>query len=172
MSSFKLLSAVDVKGRTEKKGNLTYLSWAWAWAEACKVVDVKRVVYETENGINYHTDGKTAWVKVGVTIGEIEHIDYLPVMDFKNKSIPVANLTSMDVNKAIQRSTTKALALHGLGLNVYAGEDLPITPPLPTEQEVRHWIGDNGKTKDEVLNYVAGLGCDITNEFTEMVEAI
>ena len=171
MSSFKQLSAIDIKGRTEKKGNLTYLSWAWAWAEACKVADVRRTVYENANGLNYHTDGKTAWVKVGVEIAEIEHIDYLPVMDYKNKSIPVANLTSMDVNKAIQRSTTKALALHGLGLNIYAGEDLPITPTAPTEQEVRKWL-DSGKTKDEILNYVAGLGCDITNEFTEMVGAI
>jgi hypothetical protein len=171
MSKFKVLSSVDVKGRTEKKGNLTYLSWAWAWAEACKVADVTRKVYETEAGLNYHTDGKTAWVKVGVTIDSIEHIDYLPVMDFKNKSIQLSALTSMDVNKAIQRSTTKALALHGLGLNVYAGEDLPITPKLPTDGDIRSWLG-NGKTKDEVLNYVAGLGCDITTEFTDMVEAI
>jgi len=172
MSKFKMLSSIDVKGRTEKKGNLTYLSWAWAWAEACKVADVKRKVYETDSGINYHTDGKTAWVKVGVEIDGVEHIDYLPVMDFRNNSIPLGNITSMDVNKAIQRSTTKALALHGLGLNVYAGEDLPITPTIPTEKDVRNWIENNGKTKDEILNYVASLGCDITTEFTDMVEAI
>ena len=82
-------------------------------------------VYENANGWCYHTDGKTAWVKTGVTIEGIEHIEYLPVMDFKNRSIPLDSITSFDVNKAIQRSLTKAVARHGLGLYIYAGEDLP-----------------------------------------------
>ena len=60
-----------------------------------------------------------------MTVNGIEHIEYLPVMDFKNKSIPSDNITSFDVNKAIQRSLTKACARHGLGLYIYAGEDLP-----------------------------------------------
>ena len=129
---FNKLGAVDVSRITEKKGQQTYLSWAHAWAEACKVCDPVRKVYKAENGCIYHTDGKTCWVEVGVKIGDVEHVDYLPVMDFKNKSIPANNISSMDVNKAIQRSTTKALALHGLGLSVYAGEDLPIVPTLQT----------------------------------------
>ena len=123
---FDLLSKVNVNDKTEKKGNLTYLSWAWAWAEVKKMYpDVQRTVYENVNQCNYFTDGKSCWVKIGVTIGGLEHIDYLPVMDFKNKSILLDDVTSMDINKAIQRSTTKALALHGLGLYIYAGEDLP-----------------------------------------------
>lgn len=68
---------------------------------------------------------KTCWVKTGVTIGNLEHIEELPVMDYRNKSILLNNVTSFDVNKAIQRSLTKALARHGLGLYIYAGEDLP-----------------------------------------------
>ena len=75
--------------------------------------------------MNYHTDGRTCWVKTGVTINGLEHIEYLPVMDYANKSIPVERVTSFDVNKAIQRSLTKAVARHGLGLYIYAGEDLP-----------------------------------------------
>lgn len=79
--------------------------------------------------MNYFTDGKTCWVKTGVTVvteeTKIEHIEYLPIMDFKNKSIPADSVTSFDVNKAIQRSLTKAVARHGLGLYIYAGEDLP-----------------------------------------------
>jgi hypothetical protein len=123
---FDTLSSINVNDKTEKKGNLTYLSWAWAWAEVKKQYpDVQRKVYENVNQCNYFTDGKSCWVKVGVTINEIEHIDYLPVMDFRNKSILLDDVTSMDINKAIQRSTTKALALHGLGLYIYAGEDLP-----------------------------------------------
>lgn len=123
---FKLLNAINVNDKTEKKNGLTYLSWAWAWGEAKKAFpDANYTIYENEAGWNYHTDGKTAWVKTGVTINGIEHIEYLPVMDYKNKSIPLENVTSFDVNKAIQRSLTKAVARHGLGLYVYAGEDLP-----------------------------------------------
>ncbi len=120
------LNNINVNDKTEKKNNLTYLSWAWAWAEAKKKhPDTTYTIYENTNGLNYHTDGRTAWVKTGVTIGGIENIEYLPIMDFKNKSIPLEVVTSVDVNKAIQRSLTKALARHGLGLYIYAGEDLP-----------------------------------------------
>ena len=73
----------------------------------------------------YHTDGRTCWVKTGVTINGIEHIEYLPVMDYQNKSIPLEEVKSFNVNTAIQRSLTKACARHGLGLYIYAGEDLP-----------------------------------------------
>lgn len=123
---FNDLYAVNVNGHTEKKNGLTYLSWAWAWGEIKKRhPDATYTVYENADGWNYHTDGRTCWVKTGVTVNGIEHIEYLPVMDYKNKSIAVENVTSFDVNKAIQRSLTKACARHGLGLYIYAGEDLP-----------------------------------------------
>lgn len=123
---FDTLNKINVNEHTEKKNGLTYLSWAWAWAEVKKVYpNATYTVYEDANGLFYHTDGRTAWVKTGVTIEGLEYIEYLPVMDYKNKSISVENLTSFDVNKAIQRSLTKALARHGLGLYIYAGEDLP-----------------------------------------------
>lgn len=127
---FTTLSAVDCKDKIEKKNGLSYLSWAWAWSELKKrYPESTYTIYENADGLNYHTDGRTAWVKTGVTVKSgdksIEHIEYLPVMDFKNKSIPLESLTSFDVNKAIQRSLTKAVARHGLGLYIYAGEDLP-----------------------------------------------
>ena len=123
---FATLNAINVNGKTEKKNGLTYLSWAWAWGEVKKLFpDANYTIYENADGWNYHTDGKTCWVKTGVTVNGIEHIEYLPVMDFKNKSIPANAVTSFDVNKAIQRSLTKAVARHGLGLYIYAGEDLP-----------------------------------------------
>ena len=123
---FNDLYAVNVNGHTEKKNNLTYLSWAWAWGEIKKRhPDATYTVYENADGWNYHNDGRTCWVKTGVTVNGIEHIEYLPVMDYKNKSISIENVTSFDVNKAIQRSLTKACARHGLGLYIYAGEDLP-----------------------------------------------
>lgn len=123
---FNTLNGINVNGKTEQKNGLTYLSWAWAWGEVKKLFpDATYTIYENADGWCYHTDGKTCWVKTGVTVNGIEHIEYLPVMDFKNKSIPANAVTSFDVNKAIQRSLTKAVARHGLGLYIYAGEDLP-----------------------------------------------
>ena len=125
-SVFETLNIINVNDKTEKKNGLTYLSWAWAWGEAKKrYPEASYTIYENNESWNYFTDGKTCWVKTGVTIEGLEHIEYLPVMDYRNKSITVDNVTSFDVNKAIQRSLTKALARHGLGLYIYAGEDLP-----------------------------------------------
>lgn len=125
-SVFETLNAINCNEHTEKKNGLTYLSWAWAWQIVkSKYPDATYEVYENAEGWNYHTDGRTCWVKTGVTINGITHIEYLPVMDFRNASIPFEKVTSYDVNKAIQRSLTKACARHGLGLYIYAGEDLP-----------------------------------------------
>jgi len=124
--TYSTLSSINVNDKTEKKGNQTYLSWAYAWAEVKKhFPNVQRKVYEDPTGQNYFTDGKTCWVKVGVEIDGLEHIDYLPIMDMRNNAIPLERVTSFDVNKAIQRSATKAIAMHGLGLYIYAGEDMP-----------------------------------------------
>lgn len=123
---FKTLNDINVNDKTEQKNGLTYLSWAFSWGEVKKLYpDATYTIYENKDGWNYHTDGKTCWVKTGVTVNGIEHIEYLPVMDFKNRSISADAVTSFDVNKAIQRSLTKAVARHGLGLYIYAGEDLP-----------------------------------------------
>ena len=123
---FSKLNSINCNDKTEKKNGLTYLAWAYAWGEVKKLFpDATYTIYENAQGWFYHTDGNTCWVKTGVTINGIEHIEYLPVMDFKNRSIPVEQVTSFDVNKAIQRSLTKAVARHGLGLYIYAREDLP-----------------------------------------------
>ena len=141
---FNTLNSVDVGNHIEKKNGLSYLSWAWAWGELKKRFPMSfYTVYENEHGWPYFTDGRTCWVKTGVTVvqailsqdddgdfheesrEQIEHIEYLPIMDFRNNSIPADKVTSTDINKAIQRSLTKAIARHGLGLYIYAGEDLP-----------------------------------------------
>ena len=126
MSVFETLNSVNVNDRIEKKNGLSYLSWAWAWAEVKKAYPGSSyTIYESPQGCFYWTDGRTCWVKTGVTIEGLEHIEYLPVMDHRNNSIPLEKVTSTDVNRAIQRSITKACARHGLGLYIYAGEDLP-----------------------------------------------
>lgn len=138
---FKQLYDIDVSNKKKEKNGLNYLSWAAAWAEVKKkfpdatfkiyeeainiaeTIDEKEVTKEVSRP--WFDDGNTGWVKTGVTINEIEHIEELPIMDFKNKSIQAKNITSADANKAIQRSLTKACARHGLGLYIYEGEDLP-----------------------------------------------
>jgi hypothetical protein len=142
MNYFETLNAIDVNGFTEKKNGLTYLSWAHAWKELKKIYPKSYyTVYQNDLEWNYFTDNKTCWVKTGVTVVTndepalcIEHIEYLPVMDFRNKSIPFEQVTSFDVNKAIQRSLTKAVARHGMGLYIYAGEDLPDSSDQSVEE--------------------------------------
>ena len=137
---FVQLNNINVNEHTEKKNGLTYLSWAWAWAEVKKRhPDATYTIYEDMNGCFYHTDGKTCWVKTGVTVNGIEHIEYLPVMDFKNKSIPLEDVTSFDVNKTIQRSLTKACGRHGCGLYLYAGEDLPESEAEQRKPKAKSW---------------------------------
>lgn len=124
---FEKLNKVNVNEKTEKKGKFTYLSWAFAWGELKKVApDAKVTVYHNEHdNMPYFKSDAGVLVKVGVEVDGIEHISYLPLMDFKNKSIHCEDFDMMDVNKAIQRATVKAIGLHGLGLYIYAGEDLP-----------------------------------------------
>lgn len=148
-SVYETLSKINVNGHTEKKNGLTYLSWAWAWAEVKKnYPEANYTIYE-KDGMNYFTDGRTCWVKTGVTIEGLEHIEYLPVMDARNRSIPLEAVTSFDVNKAIQRSLTKAAARHGLGLYIYAGEDLP--------------DGEREQIDEALLRRCAELNIDLAN---------
>lgn len=128
-SVFETLNSINVSGKTEKKNGLTYLSWAYAWGEVKKLYpNATYKVYERDTQwgpVNYFTDGRTCWVKVGVTIEGLEHVEMLPIMDYRNRSIPLDKVTSYDTNKSIQRAVVKACARHGLGLYVYACEDLP-----------------------------------------------
>ena len=163
-NAFATLNAINVNGHVEKKNGLSYLSWAWAWQELKnRYPDSYYTIYENKDGLNYHTDGRTCWVKTGLTVvdGEgcsLEHIEYLPVMDNRNRSIELDKVTSFDVNKAIQRSLTKAAARHGLGLYIYAGEDLPEEEkqqaepqpkPQSRSQYLEAWCTERGMTLED-----------------------
>lgn len=157
----------ETKG--EGRNALTYLSWAWAWSEVKKVYPLSfYTIYEAENGCLYHTDGRTCWVKTGVTIVDgdfkLEHIEYLPVLNFQNRSISLNDVTSYDVNKAIQRSLTKACARHGLGLYIYAKEDLP-------EEEAANMV--TCQDVDKVIRaYCRGMSPEKKKEVAETIKSI
>lgn len=116
------LSQIDVSNHVEKKGNLSYLSWAWAWGVLMKHYPDTNYEFEMEK-----FDDGTVEVRVVVAITKddntVMRTMWLPVLDFKNKAIQ--NPNSFDINKSKMRCLTKCLAMFGLGHYIYAGEDLP-----------------------------------------------
>ena len=175
MSVEKLLQT-NVNEHVEKKNGLSYLSWAWAWAEALKADE--KASYKIELFEEYGADGRkrtvpylsingTAMVMVTVTMFDKPMTCQLPVMDYRNKAIPEPD--AFAVNTAIMRCMTKALSLHGLGLYIYAGEDLPeegdvarkgpapvVTPrggvgeDLP--QDIKEFLSDMAHSVTELVN--------------------
>lgn len=158
---FKELSKIDLSNQIKQKLGLNYLSWANAWKilkehfpnafytiykhktttnEQVVTNDngiTTTVVRSYEDEIPYFTDGKTCWVEVGVTIESFEEVEIFPIMDNRNNAVRVESVTLTAVNKAIQRAFVKACARHGLGLYIYAGEDLPDDDKtLPNVKEI------------------------------------
>ena len=151
-SAFDVLNAINVNEHTEVKDTgstkLTYLSWAWAWAEVKKKFPDATYEIIKFNGIPYVFDPLTGYmVYTTVTIQEITHEMWLPVMDSQNramkaepyevqtkyKTLTVPAATMFDINKTIMRCLTKNLAMFGLGLYIYAGEDIPEDTEYATE---------------------------------------
>jgi len=118
------LLKLNVNDHTEKKNGLTYLSWAWAWAEALKADPAASFNVHVFDGKAYMDVNGTGLVWVTVTMFEKPMTCMLPVMNHRNQPIPAPN--AFEVNTAIMRCMTKALALHGLGLYIYSGDDLPM----------------------------------------------
>ena len=149
--TFQKLNSINVNDKVKSKMNLNYLSWSYAWGELLNnypdafmtvytrsVETVETTVQEDKENtitktttskstqeIPYFSDGRSCFVKVGVTVSGVEYIEYYPIMGLKNDAIRASSVTMTDVNKALQRAFVKACARHGLGLYIYAGEDLP-----------------------------------------------
>ena len=129
---YETLREINVNEHTEKKGNLTYLSWVWALDQLYLHYPGAEVeVHKNPDGWPYWTDGRTCWVDVEVkiptgasTFMSRREFAY-PIMNYQNKSIPLDKVTSFDVNTSIQRAITRCIARFGLGFYIYAGEDLP-----------------------------------------------
>lgn len=135
----KELLSLDVNAFTEKKGQLPYLSWAWAWSEVLKYdeqADWEAVEYPAADGTLrpcMFLDDGTAMVKTKVTIKGKTRVCTLPVMDSRNNAIK--NPDARKISDAIMRCMTKAISMHGLALYIYAGEDLPQV--IETEEEAK-----------------------------------
>jgi hypothetical protein len=130
--AFSQLRTVDVNAYIEKKNNLSYLSWAWAVDQLLQRDPTATWDYRTSgDGVPYVLIGQTAMVFCTVHAFGVSRTAQLPVMDHRNKPIP--NPDSFQVNTAMQRCLAKAIALHGLGLYIYAGEDVPeeVKPEKP-----------------------------------------
>ena len=131
MSIFKTLNAIDVSSHVEKKGQFTYLSWAWAVAELRKASPTATWEVIKTDGLPFCKTDCGYFVEVAVTVDGITLSQIHPVLDNNNKTIQVPN--AFQINTSIQRCLVKAIALHGLGLYIYAGEDLPTAELEPVE---------------------------------------
>jgi len=163
------LLKINVNDHTEKKNNLTYLSWAWAWAEVLKHDPEATWVCHTYGQPGSEEPcmriGKTAMVHVSVTIKGLRRECMLPVMDHRNKAIQDPD--AFAVNTAIMRCMTKAISMHGLGLYIYAGEDLPEQDESDRAAQRREWIDGRidaikaAKTSGE-LKKIMAAAVDVT----------
>lgn len=129
-SVFQVLNEYDISEHLKKKDKIIYLPWSKAWMilkmlyPDSQVEVIENASFDSGDVVRYFTDGKTAWVKVAITIKGHTETESLAIMDLRNKSIPVANITSADVEKSIKRCMVKCAALHGLGLSLWTGEEL------------------------------------------------
>ena len=173
MGKFEEIYAINVNDKTEKKGNLTYLSWAYAWAEFKKVYpDAEYKVNEFDGAFCSGNEKMGYMVQTQVTAGDKTYEMWLPVMDMRNNTILQPKMT--EINKSIMRCLTKNLAMFGLGLYIYAGEDLPELPkdfaPI-TEKELREVWGVQDVTKT-VKWYEKQLGSSFAEWGADECEAV
>ena len=203
---FNTLYNVDVSAKLGKKMGLSYLSWADAWAElkkhypeaeykiyTRKVItkiekkyqleggDVKTVEETYENDIPYFSDGRTCFVKVGVIIDGDEEVEIFPVRTNKNTSISVDMITRVDVNKALQRAFVKACARHGLGLYVYAGEDLPEDKRINLKDLIKEAERSANMDIDSkeferernfIISYISALGENVDSNLYNYIQSL
>lgn len=165
---FVKLAALEFTDQIKRKNGLSYLSWAYAWrALKTNFPNANYKVYEREDGRNYWDDGRSCWVKVGVTVEDIEHIEYLAIMDNRNKSVPAESVTSVQVINSIQRALTKAIGRHGIGLYIYAGEDLPSDAGPSVDVALAQTAANNAK---DTTTSVADLQKQVSTMIIKLAE--
>lgn len=195
-TTFEKLSAINVNAHVEKKSNLTYLSWAWAWSETKKACPdaTYRIKGDPITQKPYFYDENLGYLVMTEVTIEGEGLDmWLPVMDGANKSMKSTSYTyqtkygektveaasMFDINKTLMRCLVKNLAMFGMGIYIYAGEDLPETPavvtpaPAPKETKLEELKKDSANW-DNVVKYVTAnkalgmekIGQQLTRKYT------
>jgi hypothetical protein len=159
MSNFKELSKINVNQHTEKKNGLTYLSWAWAVDQLLQ--NDPTATWSYGEPVKF---GETVMVFCTVTAFGKSMTSQLPVIDFRNKAIP--NPDAMAVNTAMQRCLAKAIALHGIGLYIYAGEDIPQEDKVQAPQKVTPLAGAMESLDEESQQFIRDLAIDIIGDVT------
>jgi hypothetical protein len=145
MTTYKEIRKINVNEHTDKKGKFTYLSWAWAVDQLLQLDPMATWDYQSPMQF-----GDTLMVFCSVTAFGKTMTAQLPVLNHQNKAI--SNPNAMDVNTAMQRCLAKAIALHGLGLYIYAGEDVPDEPTPDLTADANLWVDliNNSKTIDDL----------------------
>lgn len=145
MTTYNEIRKINVNEHTDKKGKFTYLSWAWAVDQLLQLDPSATWDYQAPMQF-----GDTLMVFCSVTAFGKTMTSQLPVLNHQNKAI--SNPNAMDVNTAMQRCLAKAIALHGLGLYIYAGEDVPDEPTPDLGDMAQYWVGNINlcKTIDEL----------------------
>ena len=157
-SIWATLSQVDVSGRIEKKQNLSFLSWAWAWGTLME--HYPQAEYSFQEPAEAQKDG-SVMVYCTVTIDGLSRQMWLPVMDFKNQAI--SNPDTVQVNKAKMRCLVKCLAMFGLGHYIYAGEDLPSAEADKAAEQMKQELNPpkmNDETHAEIVKLMASTKAD------------
>ena len=148
-SVFQILNEYDITEHLKQKNNIIYLPWSKAWMIVKSLFpNAMFTINKADDGCIYHTDGKTAWVEVSMTINDQTETESLAVMDFRNKSIPISDITSADAEKSIKRCLVKCAALHGLGLSLWTGEELSSAARKKKENDL-------DDVKQEILSAVS-----------------
>ena len=153
-SVFETLSAINVNEHIKKKGGLSYLSWPFAWGTLQEYYPLSS--YEFIDPV-FYSDG-TCEVKVNVTVEEVTRSITLPVMDHRNNAIP--NPTSRHISDSRMRCLVKCIAIFGLGLYIFAGEDIP-------QEETRENLAQAEKEAQEKEKQQA----DVLSEMIALIEA-
>jgi len=152
-SVFETLSSVDITPVMQKKGQFNYLSWSNAVRELLKAYPKANWEFGEWEYMPYLKTEVGYFVSCTVTIDGLARKQLMPILDFKNKAVLIGKLTSDQVNKAQMRALAKAIALHGLGLDLWAGEDL-----MPTQDELLLEARKKSLTRSDLMKYIQECG--------------
>lgn len=166
MSYFDDLRKIDVSEHIEKKGQFSYLSWAWAVDELKKKHHDATWSVVKYDGLPFCKTECGTFVEVEVTVKGISHSQIHPVLNYNNK--PVQTPNAFEINTSIQRALVKAIALHGLGLYIYAGEDLP---PDSVDGQVDTKPVEMNKVRDAIKFFKDQIEANVEWELCPLMQA-